>query len=441
MVKAVLFLHLAGPSPPQMIKRPTTESFEDWGEKVASEDSSPTVSPHGSPHKGSGGSRSRNPSPVHLLSSSPASETSTKLICAHIGKLDSVGNNNSPVESPLTPGSENCCHVKACADAPSPTYAPMGRRDRTYADIKHSQSSSSSSLVRTAVTRASTLPCSVIQRQLAQDHAAVSVETGGRGSPPFCSSNSQQDLQSPPTHRARASPDALRQTQRSPQRALSSPLCDPPDGDSSIGSCRATETAALVHAEPPRRAQSTDSAYKAVTASTDQGLVVYCVTSGTKYNRHRGPPPTPPGYQGLSLGDMQEEGPRHPHAKPPDYSVALQRSRLLQSPCGPGGPEVMPDILMQAKKPADNPLDSESARRSAARKDGTMPLCCVPLNQAQLPLLGSDNSLYAEGHLRMTLTPVFEEPVALRLEVKKNGIKCCGLRGQGEQLVRESLEP
>ncbi|XP_029113481.1 rap guanine nucleotide exchange factor 6-like isoform X1 [Scleropages formosus] len=357
------------PSPPQMIKRPTTESFEDWGEKVASEDSSPTVSPHGSPHKGSGGSRSRNPSPVHLLSSSPASETSTKLICAHIGKLDSVGNNNSPVESPLTPGSENCCHVKACADAPSPTYAPMGRRDRTYADIKHSQSSSSSSLVRTAVTRASTLPCSVIQRQLAQDHAAVSVETGGRGSPPFCSSNSQQDLQSPPTHRARASPDALRQTQRSPQRALSSPLCDPPDGDSSIGSCRATETAALVHAEPPRRAQSTDSAYKAVTASTDQGLVVYCVTSGTKYNRHRGPPPTPPGYQGLSLGDMQEEGPRHPHAKPPDYSVALQRSRLLQSPCGPGGPEVMPDILMQAKKPADNPLDSESARRSAARKD------------------------------------------------------------------------
>uniref|UniRef100_A0A8C9VQW9 Rap guanine nucleotide exchange factor (GEF) 6 n=1 Tax=Scleropages formosus TaxID=113540 RepID=A0A8C9VQW9_SCLFO len=232
-------------------------------------------------------------------------------------------------------------------------------------------SSLSSSLVRTAVTRASTLPCSVIQRQLAQDHAAVSVETGGRGSPPFCSSNSQQDLQSPPTHRARASPDALRQTQRSPQRALSSPLCDPPDGDSSIGSCRATETAALVHAEPPRRAQSTDSAYKAVTASTDQGLVVYCVTSGTKYNRHRGPPPTPPGYQGLSLGDMQEEGPRHPHAKPPDYSVALQRSRLLQSPCGPGGPEVMPDILMQAKKPADNPLDSESARRSAARKDGT----------------------------------------------------------------------
>uniref|UniRef100_A0A8C9SE99 Rap guanine nucleotide exchange factor (GEF) 6 n=1 Tax=Scleropages formosus TaxID=113540 RepID=A0A8C9SE99_SCLFO len=99
-------------------------------------------------------------------------------------------------------------------------------------------------------------------------------------------------------------------------------------------------------------------------------FLVYCVTSGTKYNRHRGPPPTPPGYQGLSLGDMQEEGPRHPHAKPPDYSVALQRSRLLQSPCGPGGPEVMPDILMQAKKPADNPLDSESARRSAY-----MPLC------------------------------------------------------------------
>jgi len=59
------------------------------------------------------------------------------------------------------------------------------------------------------------------------------------------------------------------------------------------------------------------------------------------------PPPTPPGYQGLALGDLAlTDGvvggpgslvPRPPHLKPPDYSVALQRSKLLQSPGAAGG--------------------------------------------------------------------------------------------------------
>uniref|UniRef100_A0A3B3D0I4 Rap guanine nucleotide exchange factor 6 n=1 Tax=Oryzias melastigma TaxID=30732 RepID=A0A3B3D0I4_ORYME len=78
-------------------------------------------------------------------------------------------------------------------------------------------------------------------------------------------------------------------------------------------------------------AQSTDSAYKTVTSSTEKGLIVYCVTSPTKDERYRAPPPTPPGYQGLALGDLGLV-PRPPHLKPPDYSVAVQRSRLLQSP-------------------------------------------------------------------------------------------------------------
>lgn len=59
---------------------------------------------------------------------------------------------------------------------------------------------------------------------------------------------------------------------------------------------------------------------------------VYCVTSPCKDDRYRAPPPTPPGYQGLSLGDMQaQEGVvlRPSYLKPPNYSVALQRSKLL----------------------------------------------------------------------------------------------------------------
>lgn len=59
---------------------------------------------------------------------------------------------------------------------------------------------------------------------------------------------------------------------------------------------------------------------------------VFCVTSPSRDNRYRAPPPTPPGYQGLSLGDMQarEGGALRPaYLKPPNYSMALQRSKLL----------------------------------------------------------------------------------------------------------------
>lgn len=64
---------------------------------------------------------------------------------------------------------------------------------------------------------------------------------------------------------------------------------------------------------------------------------VYCVTSPTKDDRYRGPPPTPPGYQGLTLVNGQDGvPPRLSHLRPPDYSVALQRSKLLQSPGGLG---------------------------------------------------------------------------------------------------------
>lgn len=69
---------------------------------------------------------------------------------------------------------------------------------------------------------------------------------------------------------------------------------------------------------------------------------MYCITSPAKDERYRAPPPTPPGYQGLALGDLGlTDGvvaalPRNPHLKPPDYSVALQRSKLLQSPGAAG---------------------------------------------------------------------------------------------------------
>lgn len=60
-------------------------------------------------------------------------------------------------------------------------------------------------------------------------------------------------------------------------------------------------------------------------------MPVYCVTSPKKDDRYREPPPTPPGYMGISLADIKEGSPHHPHLKPPDYSVAVQRSKMLHS--------------------------------------------------------------------------------------------------------------
>uniref|UniRef100_A0A8C9BDT5 Rap guanine nucleotide exchange factor 2 n=1 Tax=Phocoena sinus TaxID=42100 RepID=A0A8C9BDT5_PHOSS len=52
-----------------------------------------------------------------------------------------------------------------------------------------------------------------------------------------------------------------------------------------------------------------------------------------KEGRYREPPPTPPGYVGIPITDFPDAHP-HPARKPPDYTVALQRSRMLARPRG-----------------------------------------------------------------------------------------------------------
>lgn len=68
-----------------------------------------------------------------------------------------------------------------------------------------------------------------------------------------------------------------------------------------------------------------------------------CFLSARKESRYREPPPTPPGYTALSisdLGDGHQQTPTvptstvtHTGRRPPDYTTALQRSRMVtQSP-------------------------------------------------------------------------------------------------------------
>ncbi|XP_028598865.1 rap guanine nucleotide exchange factor 2 isoform X5 [Lacerta agilis] len=63
-------------------------------------------------------------------------------------------------------------------------------------------------------------------------------------------------------------------------------------------------------------------AHIAVSTSNTKGLIA------RKEGRYREPPPTPPGYVGIPIADFAE-GVSHPARKPPDYNVALQRSRMV----------------------------------------------------------------------------------------------------------------
>lgn len=72
-------------------------------------------------------------------------------------------------------------------------------------------------------------------------------------------------------------------------------------------------------------------AHVAVTSSTAKGL------TARKEGRYREPPPTPPGYIGIPITDFPE-GHSHPARKPPDYNVALQRSRMVARPTDVAGP-------------------------------------------------------------------------------------------------------
>ncbi|XP_042193877.1 rap guanine nucleotide exchange factor 2 isoform X6 [Callorhinchus milii] len=80
--------------------------------------------------------------------------------------------------------------------------------------------------------------------------------------------------------------------------------------------------------------QNARPSHIAVSSSTAKGLIA------RKEGRYREPPPTPPGYVGIPIADFQE-GHRHPGMKPPDYNVALQRSRLVGRPSDSLGPSTV----------------------------------------------------------------------------------------------------
>uniref|UniRef100_A0A8C9W4J1 Rap guanine nucleotide exchange factor (GEF) 6 n=1 Tax=Scleropages formosus TaxID=113540 RepID=A0A8C9W4J1_SCLFO len=208
-----------------------------------------------------------------------------------------------------------------------------------------------SSLVRPIVTRASTFPCSASIDELGPERGSVDPADSGRSSWTSCSSSSHDNFQGLSVQRTWdlsgfRQPPPIAEVEVSGQDeavgdcsnharqswASSSSLSDTCEGSYGTVKRRVGEGPTVTVATPGASVdglQGMETAYKTVTSSTDKGLI------GKEYDRYRGPPPTPPGYQGLSMGHTLDGGPRHPHLRPPDYNVAVQRSKLLQSPAGP----------------------------------------------------------------------------------------------------------
>ncbi|KAM6984378.1 rap guanine nucleotide exchange factor 6 isoform 4-T4 [Tautogolabrus adspersus] len=467
---------------PQVVKKPPVTSSEEWSTKRPSDDtvstisslhSSPTVSPQGSPRKVGGVAKSQNSSQMNLSgsSSSLTSDVSTKAGTISLrsygigysllpaGKADNLSDSSHSeissrssicsVDSVPAPGLEDrCSSSRTCTSSASSnttnttmTSAAVpesAAASHLNAEYNQPSTSSSSSLARGYVTRASTFTSSTSTEELTPDHTSLdSVADSGRGSWTSCSSNSHDSFQSLPIsscrpwdhgihghplslphthlgafkhtqlagpiaeveaaaaahtwtnedssvkhHSRDSSSDLSNQSRQS--WASSSSLSDTYEGNyGTIKRRNTTENPSSPTNE--EGGQSTDPVYKTVTSSTEKGLIVYCITSPAKDERYRAPPPTPPGYQGLALGDLGlTDGvvggpggllPRPPHLRPPDYSVALQRSKLLQSPGAAGG-------LAEARRLAANHhLQQEGRTGGSTQGHSRPPSICLPTQE------------------------------------------------------------
>ncbi|XP_076836928.1 LOW QUALITY PROTEIN: rap guanine nucleotide exchange factor 6 [Brachyhypopomus gauderio] len=390
---------LHGSSSPQAMKKLSIPSEESNGKRceegpstVSSLHSSPAVSPQSSPRKVSSTAKTQECGPPNLSgsSSSLGSEASTRVGTgssagasrrsygigyalmpsarqeqsdsshSEISSRSSIVSNCSADSAPAGPAEERGSCVKVSVQE----TAPHGQQA-----VNHCQAGASSSLARHALMQAPTFTSSNSGEELAP-HDPPEAADSGRGSWTSCSSSSHDNVQSLQAqrvsdlinHRHPPMGGPIAEVEAGPSRpderpdaglgrsrqswASSGSLSDTYEGNYGTVKRKTVERPGEGGEDPTNGQPCADGVYKTVTSTTDRGLIVYCVTSPCKDDRYRAPPPTPPGYQGLALGNAQalEGGAARPaHLKPPDYSVALQRSKLL-----PRGPPALADVRRQA---------------------------------------------------------------------------------------------
>ncbi|KAM9695401.1 rap guanine nucleotide exchange factor 6 isoform 3-T3 [Trichechus inunguis] len=269
---------------------------------------------------------------------------------------------NCSVDSMSTALQDERCSLQALA-VPESTGA-LEKTEQPSGIGDHSQLGPGWTLSKPSLIRGLAVSSSMSSEEISHEHIIIEAADSGRGSWTSCSSSSHDNFQNLPNPKSWDFLNSYRHTHLDGPIAEVEPTdCEPtPVGYSrTCGHCkgsvetnqlrqswasssslsdtyepnygtvkrRVSENAPAEPSEGMDAKDSTDPVYKTVTSSTEKGLIVYCVTSPKKDNRYREPPPTPPGYMGISLADLKE-GP-HPHLKPPDYSVAVQRSKMMHS--------------------------------------------------------------------------------------------------------------
>ncbi|XP_051024110.1 rap guanine nucleotide exchange factor 6 isoform X7 [Acomys russatus] len=319
---------------------------EDTISVASSLHSSPPASPQSSPRKG------------YTLMPSAKCDNLSDSSHSEISSRSSIVSNCS-VDSMSAAAQDERCSAHTLA-VPEPTGA-LEKTDHPSGITDHSQLAHGWMLSKPSLIKGIAVSSSLSSEEMSHEHVVLEAADSGRGSWTSCSSSSHDNFQSLPNPKGWDSLNSYRHTHLDDPIAEVEPTdgepCACPKGCSrTCGQCRGSQlrqswasssplsdtwepnygTIKRRVVEGPAPAEvpdglelrdTTDPVYKTVTSSTDKGLIVYCVTSPKKGDRYREPPPTPPGYLGISLADLKE-GP-HPHLKPPDYSVAVQRSKMM----------------------------------------------------------------------------------------------------------------
>ncbi|XP_051036625.1 rap guanine nucleotide exchange factor 6 isoform X5 [Phodopus roborovskii] len=324
---------------------------EDTVSVASSLHSSPPASPQGSPRKG------------YTLIPSAKSDNLSDSSHSEISSRSSIVSNCS-VDSMSAALQEERCSAHTLA-VPEPTTGALEKTDHPSGIREHSQLGHGWMLPKPSLIKGIAVSSSLSSEEMSHEHVVLEAADSGRGSWTSCSSSSHDNFQSLPnpkswdflnTYRHTHLDDPIAEveptdcepcacpnkgcsrtcgqckgnletTQLRQSWASSSSLSDTYEPNYGTVKRKVLESAPVEALDGLEPRDTTDPVYKTVTSSTDRGLIVYCVTSPKKGDRYREPPPTPPGYLGISLADLKE-GP-HPHLKPPDYSVAVQRSKMM----------------------------------------------------------------------------------------------------------------
>ncbi|XP_029797717.1 rap guanine nucleotide exchange factor 6 isoform X1 [Suricata suricatta] len=339
---------------------------EDTISVASSLHSSPPASPQGSPRKGC------------TLTPSTKSDNLSDSSHSEISSRSSIVSNCS-VDSMSTALQDERCSSQAVVVPES--AGPLEKTEHSSGIGDHSQLGPGWTMSKPSLVKSLAVSSSVSNEEISHEHIILEAADSGRGSWTSCSSSSHDNFQSLPNPKGWDFLNSYRQTHLDgPIVEVEPPDCEPyscPKGCSrTCGQCKGSLEAnqmrqswasssslsdtyepnygtvkrRVLESTPPESSEGldpkdgTDPVYKTVTSSTEKGLIVYCVTSPRKEDRYREPPPTPPGYMGISLADLKE-GP-HLHLKPPDYSVAVQRSKMMHNslsrlpPASPGSSPV-----------------------------------------------------------------------------------------------------